>query len=177
MSQLRHLRHQLETAAGSAIRHFKRTQGISVPRTRFIPVKSCSDLLLVKSDIYSLDHGQLALNENRMFATTPVIKLGDRFKKVRGSRRPTVHRARLVSPIVAETDPGLPTAVQEGSPYRRAGPLDGSGRCVFWKERDAARDGDRSGHCPFASYRLHVDESHSCCGRRPKNRHSRRLRP
>lgn len=57
--------------------------GVNVPRSRFLPVKSCSDLLLIKSDIYSLEHGQLTLNEARMFDTTPVIKLGDHFKKVR----------------------------------------------------------------------------------------------
>ena len=73
---------QLETAAGAAIRHFKNARGINVPRNRFLPVKSCSDLLLIKSDIYSLEHGQLVINENRMFGTTPVIKLGDHFKKI-----------------------------------------------------------------------------------------------
>ncbi|KAL7281344.1 hypothetical protein ACG7TL_004653 [Trametes sanguinea] len=73
---------QLETAAGAAIRHFKNAKGINVPRSRFLPVKSCSDLLLIKSDIYSLEHGQLVLNPNRMFSTTPVIKLGDHFKKI-----------------------------------------------------------------------------------------------
>ena len=73
---------QLETAAGAAIRHFKNAKGINVPRSRFLPVKSCSDLLLIKSDIYSLEHGQLVINPNRMFGTTPVIKLGDHFKKI-----------------------------------------------------------------------------------------------
>lgn len=48
-------------------------------------MKSCSDLLLIKSDIYSLEHGQLVISEDRMFGTTPVIKLGDHFKKVRSS--------------------------------------------------------------------------------------------
>ncbi|EMD32141.1 hypothetical protein CERSUDRAFT_88416 [Gelatoporia subvermispora B] len=73
---------QLETAAGAAIKHFRNARGVNVPRTRFLPVKSCSDLLLIKSDIYSLEHGQLVINENRMFGTTPVIKLGDHFKKI-----------------------------------------------------------------------------------------------
>lgn len=73
---------QLETAAGAAIKHFKNAHGINVPRKRFLPVKSCSDLLLIKSDIYSLQHGQLVINDQRMFETTPVIKLGDHFKKV-----------------------------------------------------------------------------------------------
>jgi len=74
---------QLETAAGAAVKHFKGAHGVNVPRSRFLPVKSCSDLLLIKSDIYSLEHGQLVINPTRMFENTPVIKLGDHFKKVR----------------------------------------------------------------------------------------------
>ncbi|KAH8828506.1 UTP-glucose-1-phosphate uridylyltransferase [Flagelloscypha sp. PMI_526] len=73
---------QLETASGAAIKHFHNAHGINVPRSRFLPVKSCSDLLLIKSDIYSLEHGQLVINENRMFGNTPVIKLGEHFKKI-----------------------------------------------------------------------------------------------
>ncbi|KAG8692626.1 UTP-glucose-1-phosphate uridylyltransferase, partial [Ceratobasidium sp. 395] len=41
---------QLETAVGAAIKHFERAHGINVPRSRFLPVKSCSDLLLITSD-------------------------------------------------------------------------------------------------------------------------------
>ncbi|EKM54584.1 uncharacterized protein PHACADRAFT_258540, partial [Phanerochaete carnosa HHB-10118-sp] len=73
---------QLETAAGDAIQFFTGGHGVNVPRSRFLPVKSCSDLLLIKSDIYSLQHGQLVINPQRMFETTPVIKLGDHFKKI-----------------------------------------------------------------------------------------------
>ncbi|KAH9957928.1 UTP-glucose-1-phosphate uridylyltransferase [Russula dissimulans] len=73
---------QLETAAGAAVKHFKGAHGVNVPRNRFLPVKSCSDLLLIKSDIYSLEHGQLVINPSRMFQNTPVIKLGDHFKKI-----------------------------------------------------------------------------------------------
>ena len=76
---------QLETAAGAAVKHFKGAHGVNVPRSRFLPVKSCSDLLLIKSDIYSLEHGQLVINPTRMFENTPVIKLGDHFKKVSSS--------------------------------------------------------------------------------------------
>ena len=70
---------QLETAAGAAIKHFRNAHGINVPRKRCLPVKSCSDLL-IKSDVDSLQHGQLVINENRMFETIPVIKLDDHFK-------------------------------------------------------------------------------------------------
>jgi UTP--glucose-1-phosphate uridylyltransferase len=73
---------QLETAAGGAIKHFNNAHGISVPRSRFLPVKSCSDLLLIRSDIYSLKNGRLDMSESRMFGSVPVIKLGDHFKKI-----------------------------------------------------------------------------------------------
>ncbi|EEH36399.2 UTP-glucose-1-phosphate uridylyltransferase [Paracoccidioides lutzii Pb01] len=72
---------QLETAVGAAIRHFKNAHGVNVPRRRFLPVKTCSDLMLVKSDLYTLKHGQLVIDPNR-FGGTPLIKLGRDFKKV-----------------------------------------------------------------------------------------------
>ncbi|KAF3907694.1 hypothetical protein AA313_de0207492 [Arthrobotrys entomopaga] len=72
---------QLETAVGAAIRHFKGSHGVNVPRRRFLPVKTCSDLMLVKSDLYSLKHGQLTIDSSR-FGPAPLIKLGTHFKKV-----------------------------------------------------------------------------------------------
>ncbi|KAI4232589.1 MAG: hypothetical protein LQ352_008322 [Teloschistes flavicans] len=72
---------QLETAVGAAIRHFKNAHGVNVPRRRFLPVKTCSDLMLVKSDLYSLKHGQLVIDQDR-FGPAPLIKLGNDFKKV-----------------------------------------------------------------------------------------------
>lgn len=73
---------QLETAAGAAIKHFKNGHGIVVPRSRFLPVKSCSDLFLVQSDLYSISHGSLVMNPRRQFSSIPLVKLGDHFKKV-----------------------------------------------------------------------------------------------
>jgi len=73
---------QLETAVGAAIKHFEGAHGINVPRSRFLPVKSTSDLFLVTSDLYSQHQGVLSMNPKRMFKTVPVVKLGDHFKKV-----------------------------------------------------------------------------------------------
>ncbi|TFK20968.1 UTP--glucose-1-phosphate uridylyltransferase [Coprinopsis marcescibilis] len=73
---------QLETAAGAAIKHFKNARGLNVPRSRFLPVKTCSDLLLVRSDLFKVEGGSLVTNEHRMFATVPLIKLGDHFKNI-----------------------------------------------------------------------------------------------
>ena len=75
---------QLETAVGAAMKCFDNCLGINVPRSRFLPVKKSSDLFLVMSNLYSLRHGSLVMSPERMFQTTPLIKLGDQhFKKVR----------------------------------------------------------------------------------------------
>ncbi|KAL3527398.1 hypothetical protein ACH5RR_012054 [Cinchona calisaya] len=74
---------QLETAAGAAIRFFERAIGINVPRSRFLPVKATSDLLLVQSDLYTLsDDGYVVRNEARTNPSNPSIELGPEFKKV-----------------------------------------------------------------------------------------------
>lgn len=73
---------QLETAIGSAIQHFKKSIAVNVPRTRFLPVKNCSDLFLLQSDLYLLSKGTLTLNPRRPFPSVPIIKLGDGFKKI-----------------------------------------------------------------------------------------------
>lgn len=73
---------QLESAVGAAIKHFCGGHGVNVPRSRFLPVKSSSDLFLIQSDLYMLCHGELSLNSKRLFGTVPFVKLGDHFKKV-----------------------------------------------------------------------------------------------
>lgn len=45
---------QLETAMGSAIECFDDAGAIVVPRTRFAPVKTCSDLFLLRSDAFKI---------------------------------------------------------------------------------------------------------------------------
>lgn len=81
---------QLETACGAAIRHFKGAHGVVVPRSRFLPVKTCSDLLLVKSDMFNLKHGTLVMNPAR-YGGAPLIKLGSGFKKVSDFQRRIPH--------------------------------------------------------------------------------------
>ncbi|KNC83634.1 UTP-glucose-1-phosphate uridylyltransferase [Sphaeroforma arctica JP610] len=74
---------QLEQAVGAGIKHFKNACGITVPRSRFLPVKTCSDLFVVKSNLYTIQHGTLVMNPARPFPTVPLVKLGDgHFKKV-----------------------------------------------------------------------------------------------
>lgn len=45
---------QLETAMGAAIECFAKAGAIVVPRSRFAPVKTCSDLLAIRSDAYEI---------------------------------------------------------------------------------------------------------------------------
>ncbi|KAL0549199.1 hypothetical protein IC582_013680 [Cucumis melo] len=73
---------QLETAAGAAIRFFDHAIGINVPRSRFLPVKATSDLLLVQSDLYTLVDGFVLRNKARKDPSNPSIELGPEFKKV-----------------------------------------------------------------------------------------------
>lgn len=75
---------QLETAVGAAMKSFEGGVGINVPRSRFLPVKKTSDLFLVMSNLYSLKYGSLTMSPQRMFPTTPLVKLGDNhFAKVK----------------------------------------------------------------------------------------------
>ncbi|KAK4802264.1 hypothetical protein SAY86_000467 [Trapa natans] len=73
---------QLETAAGAAIKFFDHAIGINVPRSRFLPVKATSDLLLVQSDLYTLADGSVIRNAARTNPANPSIELGLEFKKV-----------------------------------------------------------------------------------------------
>ncbi|KAG2334031.1 hypothetical protein Bca52824_005211 [Brassica carinata] len=73
---------QLETAAGAAIRFFENAIGVNVPRSRFLPVKATSDLLLVQSDLYTLVDGFVTWNKARTNPTNPAIELRPEFKKV-----------------------------------------------------------------------------------------------
>lgn len=45
-------------------------------------MKKTQDLLLVMSNLYELENGDLTLSAKRMFPTTPLIKLGKEFDKV-----------------------------------------------------------------------------------------------
>merc|ERR1712200_17285 len=76
--------YQLETAVGAAMKCFENAIGVNVPRSRFLPVKKTSDLLLVMSNLYNLKNGSLVMSPLRGFPSTPLIKLGDNhFAKVR----------------------------------------------------------------------------------------------
>src|SRR5215211_1968159 len=69
---------QIETAMGAAIEVFKGATAVGVGRDRFVPVKTTSDLLLIRSDVYDLtDNGRLV----RMTDPAPLLELDSRYYK------------------------------------------------------------------------------------------------
>jgi UTP--glucose-1-phosphate uridylyltransferase len=67
---------QLETAMGAAIGLFAGAQLLHVPRSRFIPVKTTDDLLVLRSDAYALSaEREVLLDDHR---TTPPLAALDR---------------------------------------------------------------------------------------------------
>ncbi len=71
---------QIESAMGAAIEVFAGSRAIAVPRSRFRPVKSTNELLLVQSDIFELDEqGQLV---STIAHAEPAISLGSAFRHV-----------------------------------------------------------------------------------------------
>lgn len=79
---------QLETAMGAAIECFPDTGAVVVPRSRFAPVKTTSDLLAVRSDAYEVTPDfrlQLVASRN---GEPPVIDLDGKFYKTMGGFEP-----------------------------------------------------------------------------------------
>ena len=73
---------QLESAMGAAIECFDRSAAIVVPRTRFVPVKTTSDLLVLRSDACRVteDH-RLILAEERA-GQPPLVELDPKYYKL-----------------------------------------------------------------------------------------------
>jgi UDP-N-acetylglucosamine pyrophosphorylase len=72
---------QLETAMGAAIECFAKSGAVLVPRTRFAPVKTTSDLLALRSDAYTVtDDQRLELVPERN-GVPPEVVLEDRYYK------------------------------------------------------------------------------------------------
>ena len=66
---------QLETAIGSGLECFEGAVGLTVSRERFLPVKKTDDLLLVRSNLFSLSNGKLI--RGRKSHPLSLIELGD----------------------------------------------------------------------------------------------------
>lgn len=71
---------QIESAMGTAVETFEGAQAIRVPRTRFRPVKTTNELLLLRSDVFALDE------QSRIVSTIthdePSITLDEHYKLI-----------------------------------------------------------------------------------------------
>ena len=70
---------QLESAMGAAIGSFSGARVLCVPRTRFAPVKTTDDLLVLRSDVYSLTE-DYAVEPRR--DALPFVELDSRYYKL-----------------------------------------------------------------------------------------------
>ena len=73
---------QLESAMGAAISSFEGAQILRVPRTRFAPVKTTDDLLLLRSDVYSLTEDMDVTPAASRNGNLPLVELDPHFYKL-----------------------------------------------------------------------------------------------
>ena len=73
---------QLESAMGAAIGSFDGAQLLGVPRTRFVPVKTTDDLLVLRSDVYTLTEDMLVEPRAERADDLPFVELDNRFYKL-----------------------------------------------------------------------------------------------
>ncbi len=73
---------QLESAMGAAIASFAQASLLLVPRTRFAPVKTTDDLLVLRSDVYTLDDDYRVLPLPERAEQLPFVELDPRYYKL-----------------------------------------------------------------------------------------------
>lgn len=73
---------QLESAMGAAIGSFEGAELLLVPRTRFAPVKTTDDLLVLRSDVYTLSDEMAVQPIPARAEHMPYVELDSRFYKI-----------------------------------------------------------------------------------------------
>ncbi len=73
---------QLESAMGAAIGSFTGAQLLCVPRTRFVPVKTTDDLLVLRSDVYTLSDEFVVAPLPERADNLPYVELDSEFYKL-----------------------------------------------------------------------------------------------
>lgn len=74
--------YQLETAMGAAIQCFPGACAVCVPRSRFFPVKTCSDLLLLRSDAVEIGEDGCMSLAPECGSVAPVVLLDSKTYKL-----------------------------------------------------------------------------------------------
>jgi UTP--glucose-1-phosphate uridylyltransferase len=73
---------QLESAMGAAIGSFPGAELLCVPRTRFAPVKTTDDLLVLRSDVYTVSDGLVVEPVPERRGNLPYVELDSRYYKL-----------------------------------------------------------------------------------------------
>jgi UTP--glucose-1-phosphate uridylyltransferase len=73
---------QLESAMGAAIESFSGSRLLCVPRTRFVPVKTTDDLLILRSDVYALTPERLVEPVPERDGKLPFVELDKEFYRL-----------------------------------------------------------------------------------------------
>jgi UTP--glucose-1-phosphate uridylyltransferase len=73
---------QLESAMGAAIQSFTGAKLLCVPRSRFVPVKTTNDLLLLRSDVYELTGEMVVRPVPERDGKLPFVELDKRVYRV-----------------------------------------------------------------------------------------------
>lgn len=74
--------YQLETAMGAAIQCFPGARAVNVPRSRFFPVKTSSDLLLLRSDAVEINEAGLMSLAPECGGVAPIVQLDSKLYKL-----------------------------------------------------------------------------------------------
>jgi UTP--glucose-1-phosphate uridylyltransferase len=73
---------QLESAMGAAIGSFSGARLLLVPRTRFVPVKTTDDLLVLRSDVYEVDDDLVLRPVPERAQSLPFVELDSDYYKL-----------------------------------------------------------------------------------------------
>lgn len=74
--------YQLETAMGAAIQCFPGARAVNVPRSRFFPVKTSGDLLLLRSDAVEINEAGLMSLAPECAGMAPIVQLDSKLYKL-----------------------------------------------------------------------------------------------
>jgi UTP--glucose-1-phosphate uridylyltransferase len=73
---------QLESAMGAAIESFSGARVLCVPRTRFVPVKTTDDLLVMRSDVYEISSQMVVAPIPERAERLPFVELDKRYYRL-----------------------------------------------------------------------------------------------
>ena len=94
---------QIESAMGAAIEVFEGATAIVVPRSRFLPVKTTNELVLLRSDVYEWGDGEVP---SATVDTLPVVSLSASYKRIGDldARMPAPLRLREATSLTVTGD-------------------------------------------------------------------------